>query len=168
MRTDKGTFAPNTNVWQVRNGLLYCYLNEELLFYTDERNWFLFKGKSVCKAADGYSGMRISGKMVLVHRVIANACEGDVVDHINRNKKDNRIKNLRKTDKSENAFNSKLRSNNKSGVTGVRFRQDTKRWTAEIKKDYKKISLGCFATKEEAVQARKKAEVEYYGYQLKN
>lgn len=167
-RTKKGTFASNQNDWCFEGDLLYCYLNGELLFFTDKDNWHLLMDRSISKMAKGYSATRIGGKDVLIHRLLTDAKSGEIVDHINRNKKDNRLSNLRKTDKSENAFNSKLRASNVSGTTGVWFRKDTGRWTAEIKKNYRKISLGCFETKEEAIQARKKAEVELYGYQLTN
>lgn len=163
-----GRFMPNANRWVEKDGLAYCYSEEELLFFTDIKTSMQFRSKSIGKMANGYAETWIGGRAKPIHRIIMNAKEGDIIDHINRNKKDNRLENLRKTDKSENAYNSKLRSNNKSGTTGVRFRKDTKRWSAEIKKDYKKIPLGCFATKEEAIQARKEAEVKYYGYQLTN
>ena len=91
-----------------------------------------------------------------------------IVDHINRNKRDNRRENLRLANKSLNAFNSKIYKNNKSGVTGVYFRKDTKKWTAEIKVNYRKICLGCYETKEEAINARKKAEQKYINWEEVN
>jgi hypothetical protein len=91
-----------------------------------------------------------------------------VIDHINRNKKDNRLCNLRICDKSINAFNIGIKSNNTSGVTGVWFRKDTKKWVAEIKKNYKKISLGCYEKKEDAIKARKEAEIKIGGFKNVN
>ena len=105
---------------------------------------------------------QINGKSILLHRFLKNPSNNEVVDHINRNKKDNRLCNLRNTNKSINAFNSKLNQNNSSGYTGVYYRKDTRKWVAEIKKNYKKISLGNFNKKEDAINARKKAEEEYY------
>lgn len=102
----------------------------------------------------------------MLHRYISGAQDGDIVDHINRDRKDNRPENLRLTDKSENAFNCGVRRSNKSGFTGVWFRNDTKRWSAEIKKDGRKISLGCYAEKEDAIAARQSAEELIYGYKL--
>lgn len=55
------------------------------------------------------------------------------------------------------------RKNNKSGRTGVMFRNDTKKWTAEITIGYEKIKLGCYDKKEEAIKAREEAERLYYG-----
>ena len=64
---------------------------------------------------------------------------------------------------SENAYNSKIRNNNTSGCTGVWYRKDTKKWTAAIKNKYKKINLGCFEKKEDAIKARIEAEKKYSG-----
>ena len=157
---------PNKNIWEVQDGLLYCYHNDELLFFTEAENAPLFEGLSVGKYANGYSAMRVNGKFIQVHRYLMNARKGDIIDHINRNKKDNRSSNLRFSNKSENSFNREIQPQNTSGRTGVWYRKDTGRWAAEIIKDKKKISLGCYATKEEAIKAREQGELKYYGYQL--
>lgn len=158
-----GRFEPNKNKWEEKDGLIYCYKDEHLLFFTDDKR---VKKHIWCKMADGYSATHINGKEVFAHRFIAEQSGKEVVDHINRDKKDNRRKNLRNTNKSINAFNSKLRVNNSSGKRGVYLRSDTKRWSAEIKKDGVKIPLGCYATKEEAIKAREEGELKYYGFKL--
>lgn len=157
---ETGRFLPTLNVWKIEtdkdgNEIYYCYANDELLFFTDDKrvmdhNWGKF--------ADGYACSRINKEFVAVHRFISKPLDNELVDHINRNKKDNRKSNLRNTDKSINAFNAKMRSTNKSGITGVHWRKDTKKWEASIKKNYKKYTLGDYATKEEAMAARKAAE----------
>lgn len=162
-RNKLGQFAPNTNRWNLHDGIAECYLDGELLFFTDADVYEALKDYPMSKMADGYSAFRLNGVEIAVHRFISKPADNELVDHINRNKKDNRRSNLRNTDKSVNAFNSAIRSTNTSGTTGVYFRKDTGMWAAEIKKNYKKICLGCFGTKEEAVAARKKAEVVLYG-----
>ena len=161
-----GRFAPNVNKWEERNGLAYCYLGDELLFFTDIEMSMQFRNKSIGKMANGYAETWVNGRAIQIHRIIIGAKEGDIIDHINRDKKDNRLANLRFSDKSENSFNRDIQPQNTSGRTGVWFRKDTNRWAAEIRKDCKKISLGCYATKEEAVKAREEGEVKYYGYKL--
>lgn len=54
----------------------------------------------------------------------------------------------------QNRNNRKLRSTNKSGLRGVSFRKDTKKWVAEIIVNYKKISLGCYTCRLKAGYAR--------------
>lgn len=160
-RDKLGRFVSNENTFIISNDILYCYLGDELLFFTDANLYNLITSLSWCKCANGYSATHISGKEILLHRFLINPNSGELVDHKNGNKKDNTLSNLRICNKSQNAYNSKVRSNNKSGYTGVYFRNDTKKWVAEIKYLGKKISLGCFNTIEEAVEARKLAEIKY-------
>ncbi len=78
----------------------------------------------------------------------------NVLDHINRNGQDNRLANLRECSKIDNARNCSVAKNNKTGATGVLPHKG--RWRAQI-------SLGTFDTFEEAVAARRKAEIDIYG-----
>lgn len=85
------------------------------------------------------------------------------LDHINGDKQDNRIENLRQVTPAENARNQRLCSGNTSGHLGVDYRKDcpNRPWCAKIKVDRKSIYLGSYATKEEAIAARKEAERKY-------
>jgi hypothetical protein len=76
------------------------------------------------------------------------------IDHINGQRDDNRIKNLREVTKQENARNSKMPSNNTSGVVGVSYCKRDKVWIAHIAS--KRISS--HKEKSMAVNARKEAE----------
>ena len=58
--------------------------------------------------------------------------------------------------------NRKLNSNNTSGVSGVSYNKNKKKWVAYIKFQRKNISLGTFCTKAEAIQARLNGEKKYY------
>jgi hypothetical protein len=78
--------------------------------------------------------------------------DGDL-DHINRNKKDNRIENLRVVTKSQNRQNITAHKNNKSGMKGVWLHKQTKRWCSTIGFNNKNKHLGSFSTKEEAQAA---------------
>jgi len=113
----------------------------------------------------GYKRVRItiSGVKyeILSHRLAMYMVYGtwpcDEVDHINGDRKDNRIVNLRYADRSENMRNTRRRSDNTSGITGIRKHQNG--WRVSISKKYVGY-YGCFA---KAVKARKKAELEH-GY----
>lgn len=112
----------------------------------------------------GYPCSSIGGKSVRLHRVIhPEVPKGMVVDHINRNKLDNRRCNLRVVTQRENCHNSSLRSTNKSGVTGVFLDKRVGRWRAQIYHGGKVIHVGIFDCFDDAVKARKDAEVKYYG-----
>ena len=62
---------------------------------------------------------------------------------------------------SENSKNRKIQKNNKSGVVGVFFKNDIQKWAARIMVNRKSIYLGAFSLKDDAITARKNAEVKY-------
>lgn len=83
-------------------------------------------------------------------------------DHINRNELDNRKANLRVATKSQNSQNKNKLSNNTSGFIGVHLVKSTNKWCARINIDKKRVELGCFDKKEDAIIARLRAEAIYY------
>lgn len=60
-------------------------------------------------------------------------------------------------------MNRSMRSDNTSGVTGVYWCKSRNKWNAEIRINSKKINLGYFINKEDAIKARKRAEIKYFG-----
>lgn len=104
-----------------------------------------------------------NSKQEYLHRFVANTNK-DYVDHINGNKLDNRIQNLRICTNAQNCQNKvSLPKNNTSGTLGVRFREDRQKWYAEIQYNGIKKHVGVFKNKEDAIKARIKAEKEYFG-----
>lgn len=117
---------------------------------------------------DGYIRIRINGKLELAHRLAWNMTYPDdqvgpdeQIDHINHDRTDNRIVNLRRASNTENSRNASIGVNNTSGALGVWFEKRRNKWAAEIKVDRQKIHLGQFAEFADAVAARKAAEVKY-------
>ena len=100
---------------------------------------------------------------VMLHRLILDAKQGDVVDHINRNPLDNRKDNLRIVSWSENGINKGKQSNNTSGYTGISYDKKNKKWKVRLNKNKKMIWLGRYSKIEEAIEARKTAESAYFG-----
>ena len=105
---------------------------------------------------------KYTSKHIRMHREINKTPQGFDTDHINRNKLDNRRANLRTVTRSKNMINVGLRVNNKSGYIGVYWDKFTNKWRAEIKINYKKITLGRFINIKEAITVRKKAEGVYH------
>ena len=102
-----------------------------------------------------------------IHRLVAEAFLENpdnkrCVDHIDRDKLNNHKSNLRYATNSENNMNKSRQSNNTSGAIGVFFRKDRNKWRAVINQNGNKIHLGSFETKEEAIEARSKAEETYF------
>jgi hypothetical protein len=110
----------------------------------------------------GYRVVGVGKNLQLVHRVIwalwHGAWPGGEIDHINGDKLDNRIQNLRVVDGITNRRNMPMQRNNTSGHVGVCFKDG--KWIARIGagKRGKRLFLGKFDTIEEAVAARKEAE----------
>lgn len=76
----------------------------------------------------------------------------DNVDHINGIPGDDRVENLRGSTVCQNQYNSKLRTDNKSGIKGVSWDKSRGKWRAQIRCDGKKINLGSFNNIEDARQ----------------
>jgi hypothetical protein len=103
-----------------------------------------------------------SGKnQCYLHRYVLNNPSG-IVDHINRNKLDNRKSNLRICTIKENVRNCNLSKNNTSGFRGI-AKHHTGKWRAYIMVDRKQIALGLYEYMDDAIGARISAEKEYFG-----
>jgi len=122
-------------------------------------------GVAGCLNNRGYIDLQIQKKTCLTHRLaflyMTGEWPADQVDHINGVKDDNRWGNLRDVTNQENGRNQKRRNDNTSGVTGVCWYKQTGKWVAQIKIKNKKKFLGYFADFNEAVSARKEAELEH-------
>ena len=76
------------------------------------------------------------------------------VDHIDNNKQNNKPINLRFATSQENGQNAKLSSKNTSGAKGVCWNKKDNRWTAQITINRKRINLGSFINKDDAINIR--------------
>jgi len=104
-----------------------------------------------------------NSKFVSLHRLIMNALDGDIVDHVNGDTCDNRKCNLRLCSRKENTRNMKRKCNNTSGYKGVHWAKKQRKWSAHIRVDYKVIYLGAFDTAELAYSAYCEAAKKYFG-----
>ena len=100
---------------------------------------------------------------IKLHRFIMNCPYDMEVDHINRNRLDNRKSNLRITTHQQNNMNKGLTKSNTSGYTGIHWYKARNKWQVSIKVNYKSIFLGYYADLEEAIKVRKEAEKKYFG-----
>lgn len=114
----------------------------------------------------GYRQGMVNRVMVRAHRAAwaiyyGRWPDGDI-DHINGNRSDNRIANLREVSRADNAKNQRPRKNSKSGILGV-CRHGKDRWKAYIKVGDKPLHLGVFDSLDDAAEARARANLKY-GY----
>lgn len=141
---------------------------------TGEIKWKVNRGHKI-KAGDiagsisknGYRNIMIDGINFKAHRLawlyVYGKLPEESLDHINRDKLDNRITNLRVAGKIINSRNTDLRSDNSSGITGVTFDKSRDKWIAQIIIRGKNIHLGRFSNIKQAAQARLIAE-NHYGW----
>lgn len=113
----------------------------------------------------GYRAGAIFHHTHRAHRVIWSIVHDDpgtmVVDHINGDRSDNRIANLRLVSQQENTKNCGLKSNSRYGNFGVR--KNRHKWNARISVGGRDVFLGSFSTLDDALKARREAEAKY-GY----
>lgn len=122
-------------------------------------------GKVGRKASNGYIQIFVMDARYMAHRLAWLYVYGEwpelLVDHINLDRSDNRIQNLRSVTPKQNNENSRPNRNNRSGYRGVSLRADGL-WQSDIRHNRKTIHLGTFKCKAQAARARAEAEKVYF------
>lgn len=159
----------------VREFLSYDPITGALKWKTRARKWFPsdrgcnawnahYANKPAFTALDnhGYRKGLIFRKTYQAHRIAFTIFHGrqpaEYIDHINGDKADNRIINLREVTLSENSKNQKRSSTNTSGFQGVHWNTNMRKWQVYIRSQNVRHHLGFFVSLDAAVEARKFAE----------
>jgi hypothetical protein len=131
----------------------YAIVSSEDAELVKQHSWYVTRyGYVVCNNPAAPGG-------ITLHRLVMNAQKGEVVDHINHNRLDNRRTNLRICTQQENNKNNRPRTERKcKGARPV-----GRRWKAEIYLSGKSQALGYYATEEEAGRAYDAAARYYFG-----
>jgi hypothetical protein len=148
---------------QLRTKFLY---DEETGVLTRRESYGRVKAGQVVGCDNGRGYLKTCREYV--HRLVWCYTFGywpEQVDHINHDKGDNRLQNLREVSNSENHRNMGVQRNNTSGHTGVSWDKKHKKWEVNIKVSGKKKFLGYFSLLEDAVVARRKG-VTKFGFHL--
>lgn len=98
-----------------------------------------------------------------LHRLVMDAPEGYLVDHVNRIPLDNRKSNLRLCTPAENSRNVGVSQSNSTGFKGVYFEKLNNKYRARIKYNGKRVSLGCYENAVDAAIAYDKKAIELFG-----
>ncbi|QHJ81626.1 MAG: hypothetical protein [Bacteriophage sp.] len=115
----------------------------------------------------GYWRVGVAGKEYRAHRIVYHIVTGNIisedlqVDHIDKDRANNRISNLRLVTNQQNQFNKNLLSNNTSGITGVVWYKITNKWKVQMRVNKRTKHLGYFETLLDAACCRKSAELSY-------
>lgn len=117
----------------------------------------------------GYISIGINKKLYRAHRLAWLYIHGEFpieeIDHINHDRSDNRIDNLRAVSHKDNGKNVSKRKDNTSGHLGIYWDKRRNKWHTQIKVKNKVIYLGLFTDIIEAIAVRKKAEIKYNFHQ---
>lgn len=134
------------------------------------KNGELFRLKNGLKVGSdhikGYKHTTIKKKPYLLHRLIFMMFYGympNEIDHINGNRSDNRIENLRPATNTQNQQNAKIRKDNKSGAKGVYWFKELKKWKVDIAIKGKRKYIGVFDDLELAELVAQEARDKYHG-----
>jgi hypothetical protein len=130
------------SVLEFKDGILYNKIT---------RHGLAVKGELAGAVSGKYRLITLQNKLFILHRIAYYMVHGNCpasIDHINGDKFDNRIENLRPATTKQNAFNVGLNSKNTSGVKGLSWAKKPQKWLACIKINGKNKNLGYFESKE--------------------
>lgn len=158
-------YDPETGLltWKVRGVWLFTDGKQ-----TAQHNAAIWNGKNAgklagCRNLKGYIVLGFGTRLIRAHRIAWAITHGawpeSEIDHINHDRADNRIANLRVVGRKDNMKNISLRPESKSGVSGVSWCKNRKKWQVAIHDGEKRVALGRYDILADAVAARKAAEV---------
>ena len=144
-------------LFEYRDGELYWKAKRPSIYVGDRAGW---------SCGNGYRKVHVQKKQMFEHRVIFamfNNYLPKFIDHIDGNKTNNKIENLREATHSENLRNVKTKINNSSGVKGVCWCKKAKKWEVQVKVNKKKKHLGYFDDIELAALVAHEGRNKYHG-----
>jgi hypothetical protein len=159
------TINEQRNKYEIKDNYVIGYTDKNEEFYFDLSDFEMVKKYTWYKRNDSGYIYNMKNRIYL-HRFIMNCKDEEIIDHINRNKLDNRKENLRIVSLNENNHNRSIGKNNTSGIIGVGIHYTSKKGTcyrSQITINNKRIKLCTSYNIEDCIVARLKAELEYFG-----
>lgn len=139
---------------------------DEKFSFVNEMKWHLTNKK---KGHDQYIATNIKGAdgryqhLKLHHFIIGKPPKGKIVDHKDRDRRNNTLSNLRFIEKQQNSANHRVYKNNSSGYIGAYLHKPSGGWMSKIGHQGKLVHIGTYKTSEEAARARDKVAIELHG-----
>lgn len=151
---------------ELKNNLCYCPFSGEFKWNIEKQGVYIGKiAGHERKCNDiSYIMINVNDKTYLAHRLAFLYMKGYLpkeIDHIDGDGTNNKWNNLRDVPHSINMKNQKRSKNNKSGITGVSWHKKSSKWISKIVVDGEYKYLGTFSNIEDAIKARKEAEIKY-------
>lgn len=160
-----GTLIPKerakTCTFDVSGYVLTITTKSGSVIIADSEDFERLSKHSWCIDAKGYPVANVDGKLTTMQRFLMNPQKNMVVDHMNGDKLDNRKSNLRICTPRQNAQNQRGNKGRELPI-GIRKTKAGK-YVARICVDRKTIHIGTFQNIDDAVSAREKAEIQYFG-----
>jgi hypothetical protein len=139
---------------------------EGKLYWKEDRGANKVKGLHAGSIdSNGYRVIKIKNKMYKEHRLVFLYFTGGlpkILDHINRNKEDNRIENLREVSDALNAQNRTTHKNNVSGHKNVSYNKKRDCYYVRIMVEYTTKFIGTFKTLQEAKEVAETTRKQYH------
>lgn len=132
------------------------YRDGELYFKEEQQNQYKKGDLAGGINCTGYKTVRVFRKRYLLHRIVFLMHHGYLpkyIDHIDGDRLNNRIENLREATFSQNRQNTLKYKNNTSGVKGVCWNKQAKKWKASVQTNGKRAFLGYFKSIDDARDA---------------
>lgn len=150
----------------VRSLFVYDF-DKGLLFWRENKGTTGKAGREAGYTSNGYRSVKIDSRGYLTHRLIwlyVHGCEpNEHIDHIDGDRSNNRMDNLREASNTMNMENqTKPLKNNRSGYLGVSYRKDRDNYRAQIWVGTKRIHLGNYSDAKSAHEAYLKAKRELH------
>jgi len=148
---------------------VFIWKTRSKLHFVNARAWSTWNARFAGKVAGNqcagrYRNICLGYRTFQAHRLAWLIVHGEWpvhIDHINGDKGDNRIANLRSVSNAENRKNQATRKDNTSGVQGVYWDRRNQKWMAKIQVEGKTVNLGRYSSIEEAAIRRTQAEREF-------
>ena len=155
------------NLAYVKSQLDYSYETGKFTWKVDGKGRKRGHEAGCLSNQTGYVLIGLKGRLYLAHRLawwhFYEEEPGRYLDHIDRNRSNNSIINLRQVTHQQNMANSTARSTSSSGIKGVSWCSSTKKWRATITVDGKQRSLGRHKNLDDAAKAYADASIKEHG-----
>lgn len=141
----------------------FALVDDEDYEWLNQWKWFSHDGAGGYAARNSKYVRGEKRKTILMHRQIMGEPKELQVDHINRDRRDNRRENLRLVTAQQNKLNSCIQKSNTSGYRGVAFWKRKAKWRTMISHDNDRLFMGYYKTAEEAALAYDFAAIFLHG-----